>query len=68
MEAVGRCYDGQDETIASPRLVELAVLSGIGRMTNIRTVTLKIGLKDGIQCRRSSSQGLGIAPRTVLIV
>lgn len=49
MEALGRCDNGSYKKIASPCLAECAVLSDIGLVTSIPTVTLQVSLKDGDQ-------------------
>lgn len=43
---VGRCDDGVDESIVSPRLAESAVLNGIAKLKKIKPVTVQVALKD----------------------
>lgn len=44
VEITGRCDYGSDESIASPKLAEQAVLNGIGRINAIPAVSVKVAL------------------------
>ena len=43
----GRCDDGSDETIASPRVAKTAAISGVGRLKKIKPIQLQVALKQG---------------------
>lgn len=43
----GRCDDGNDETILSPRIADNCMFTGIGKMKAVRPVHLQVALKQG---------------------
>lgn len=43
---MGRCDDGADDSLVSPRLAESAVLNGVGKLKKIKPVTVQVALKD----------------------
>lgn len=45
--ATGRCDDGSDDTIISPKMAERAAIAGIGKISSIVPVTLQAALMDG---------------------
>lgn len=65
-ETTGRCDDGSDESIVSSRLAEKAVVQGIGRMTAIKTIKLRVALKNGEDEHSFSFSRSWTCPRTVM--
>lgn len=45
IESSGRCDDGSDDRIVSPKFAEAATLKGIGKITAIEMVYLAVALK-----------------------
>ena len=46
LQCHGRCDDGSDETLVSPRIAEKAVIQSIGRLHQISPITVQVALKD----------------------
>lgn len=66
LPCIGRCDDGADESIASPRLAEAAVLSGIGKLKKINPVTVQVALKDQSDAQKFKFSREWAVPRLVL--
>eukprot|EP00178_Gracilaria_changii_P000257 TRINITY_DN1027_c0_g1_i1.p2 TRINITY_DN1027_c0_g1~~TRINITY_DN1027_c0_g1_i1.p2 ORF type:complete len:1106 (+),score=114.18 TRINITY_DN1027_c0_g1_i1:5972-9289(+) len=64
----GRCDDGSDDSIVSPKLAEAAALKGVGKITAIDKVSLPVALKkDGKQdAERFTFSRTWTVPRTIL--
>lgn len=62
----GRSDDGSDDTIASPRLVEKAVLKGIGRFEAIPPVSIQVALTDAGPAQTFNLSRKWTVPRLVL--
>lgn len=66
VQGTGRCDDGSDETIASPRIAEKAVLKGIGRFEAITPVTVQVALSSSADPETFTFSRKWIAPRIVM--
>lgn len=66
MDAVGRCDDGSDDSLASPRVAEAAALKGIGKLTSIDPVTIEVALRQGKNTQSFTFSRSWLAPRLVL--
>lgn len=64
--ATGRTDDGSDESIASPKLAECAVLDGIVKRSKIEEVTLQVALKEGDSAQLFTFSRSWTPPRTIL--
>lgn len=58
--------DGTDKSIFSCKLEEGAVLNGLGTLTKVETVTVRVALKNMLMGRHLTFQESGPPPRTVL--
>jgi len=66
IDATGRCDDGSDESIVSPKLVERAMSNGLGKIKQIAPTWMQVSLRSGKQAERFSFSRTWTAPRTVL--
>ena len=66
LEGTGRCDDRSDDSIVSPSLAEKAALSGIGKITAIKTTHLSVALKLNTEPQSFAFSRTWQAPRTVL--
>lgn len=64
--ARGRCDDGSDDSIVSPRLAQAAVVKGIGRMSAIPPVHLRVALQESEKTAKFSFSRKWTVPRLVL--
>ena len=62
----GRCDDGSDETLISPRVAETAVLKGIGRLNKIDKVVVQVALKECDTAQQFSLSRSSTVPRVVM--
>lgn len=62
----GRCDDGSDATIVSPKIAEMAVVKGVGMIYGIKPVKLQVALKDGDQAQEFTCVRPWKRPRVVL--
>ena len=62
----GRCDDGSDETLISPRIAERAALQGIGKINSIAKVSVQVALKEDSSAETFTfSRSLSV-PRTLM--
>lgn len=61
-----RCDDGTDESIASPRLTESEILSGIGKLRKINPVTIQVAVKDNIEALKFTFSREWNVPRLIM--
>lgn len=66
IQSIGRCDDGSDDSIASPKLAKQAVAEGIGRMRKIAPVNLQVALRKTEHAETFSFSRIWTVPRTVL--
>lgn len=63
---VARCDDGSDESIASTKMAQDAVLKGIGRMSSITPVRIQVALRDSSEAASFTFSRVWTVPRLVL--
>ena len=66
IEIFGRCDDGSDDSIISPKLPESATIQGIGKMRCVTPVKLQVSLKAGDEAHSFCFSRTWTVPRTVL--
>lgn len=66
VNGTGRCDDGSDDSLVSPRLVEQAALKGIGKLTAIEPIGIRVALKQGEDVQGFSFSRTRQVPLTVL--
>ena len=64
--ATGRCDDGADDTIVSPKIAQRAAIEGIGRMSRIKPVVLQVALTDGGKPQTFTMSCTWTCPRVIL--
>ena len=64
--ATGRCDDGADDTIVSPKIAEQAAIEGIGKMSRIKPVVLQVALTDGGKPQTFTMSRTWTCPRVIL--
>ena len=64
--ATGRCDDGPDDTIVSPKIAEQAAIECIGKMSRIKPVVLQVALTDGGKPQTFTMSRTWICPRLIL--
>lgn len=62
----GRCYDGSDDSIASPVLPQNAILKGIGRFEAIEPVSTQVALTNTKKAESFNFSRLWKVPRLVM--
>lgn len=62
----GRCDDGSDESLVSPRVAEAATIKGIGKMRKIEPVIVQVALRKGENAETFTFSRQWTVPRLVL--
>lgn len=65
-KCTGRCDDGSDDSIVSPKLAESAALQGIGKLSAIEPVYVQVSLRSGDRTEYFYLSNFWTSPRTVL--
>lgn len=62
----GRCDDGSDESLASPKIAEAATIKGIGKMRKITPISVQVALRKGENAETFTFSREWTVPRLVL--
>lgn len=66
LDITGRCDDGSDDTLASRKVAEAAVIDVIGRIAKINPVELSVALKKGVDAYKCRFSRAWTVPRTTM--
>lgn len=66
LDITGRCDDGSDDTVASRKVAEAAVIDVIGRIAKINPVELSVALKKGVDAYKFRFSRAWTVPRTTM--
>lgn len=66
IQCQGRCDDGSDESLISPRIAEAATLQGIGKLRSIKPIVVQVALKEKDKAQTFSFSRQWTVPRLTL--